>query len=162
MKEGARVTHSCPVDSDLICPYGVQVSVLVEADPLEKNQRRMLNYGHTIGHAVESARSFELLHGEAVAIGIIAAGMIELELGLAQPERLEKIRKILEKIGVPITIPSNLDENTIIDLLRHDKKAVGKWPRFVLISDIGKVHCKDGQWAVEIDRKIVEKVLSKL
>ncbi|MHC4737149.1 MAG: 3-dehydroquinate synthase [Planctomycetota bacterium] len=50
---------------------------VVEADPTEKNQRRMLNYGHTVGHAIEAASGFELLHGEAVAIGIIAAGLIE-------------------------------------------------------------------------------------
>ena len=53
----------------------------MEADPTEKNQRRMLNYGHTIGHAIESASGFELLHGEAVAIGIVAAGLIEIEMG---------------------------------------------------------------------------------
>ena len=63
---------------------------VVEADPTEKNQRRMLNYGHTIGHAVESASGFELLHGEAVAIGIIAAGMIEIEMGLGDEKRLDK------------------------------------------------------------------------
>ena len=135
---------------------------VVEADPTEKNQRRMLNYGHTIGHAVEAASGFKLLHGEAVAIGIIAAAMIEIELGLAQPDRLDKIKKIFEKIGVPITLPPNLDEKILIDLLKHDKKAVGKWPRFVLISNIGEVHCKNGQWAVEVEQQIVEKILRKL
>ena len=135
---------------------------VVEADPTEKNQRRMLNYGHTIGHAIEAASGFKLLHGEAVAIGIIAAAMIEIELGLAQPDRLGKIKKIFEKIGVPITLPPNLDEKILIDLLKHDKKAVAKWPRFVLLSDIGKVYCKDGQWAVEVEKQIVEKILRKL
>ncbi len=57
---------------------------VVETDPSEQNKRRILNYGHTIGHAVEAASGFELLHGEAVAIGIIAAGLIEIELELAQ------------------------------------------------------------------------------
>ena len=55
---------------------------IVSVDPREKNQRRVLNYGHTIGHAVESASNFELLHGEAVAIGIIAASLIEIEMGI--------------------------------------------------------------------------------
>jgi len=135
---------------------------VVEADPTEKNQRRMLNYGHTIGHAVEVASGFELLHGEAVAIGIIGAGLIETELGLAQPHRLDRIRKILEKIGVPVMLPSNLAENNIIDLIRHDKKAIDKWPRFVLVSRIGQVHRRNGQWAVEVGRDVVERVLKKL
>ena len=135
---------------------------VVEADPMEKNQRRMLNYGHTIGHAVEAASGFELLHGEAVAIGIIAAGLIELEMGLSGSDQLDKIRRIFEKLDVPVKLPSNLAENDLIDLMRHDKKAIGKWPRFVLLSDIGRVHCPQGQWAVEVAPDLVEKILNKL
>jgi 3-dehydroquinate synthase len=135
---------------------------VVEADPAEKNQRRMLNYGHTVGHAVEAAGGFELLHGEAVAIGIIAAGLIEHEMGLSEPGRLDRIRKIFEKISVPITLPENLAEDNLIDLMKRDKKAVNKWPRFVLIKEIGKVCCRDGQWAVEVEQDVVEKVLGKL
>jgi len=135
---------------------------VVEADPHEQNQRRILNYGHTIGHAVEAASGFELLHGEAVAIGIIAAGLIEIELQLAQPDRLDRIRRILEKLGVPVKLPKDLVEAELIDLMKHDKKAIDKWPRFVLISDIGQVHSQDGQWAVKVGRQLVKKVLRKL
>ena len=91
---------------------------VVEADPTEKNQRRMLNYGHTIGHAIESASGFELLHGEAVAIGIIAAGMIEIEMGLGDEKRLERIRKILTGLGVPVGIPANISKT---DADRYNK-----------------------------------------
>jgi 3-dehydroquinate synthase len=135
---------------------------VVEADPTEKNQRRMLNYGHTVGHAVEAASGFELLHGEAVAIGIIAAGLIESEMGLSEPGRLDRIRKTFEKIDVPITLPENLAEDKLIDLIKRDKKAVNKWPRFILIKEIGKVYCRDGQWAVEVEQDVVEKVLDIL
>ncbi len=135
---------------------------VVEIDPNEQNQRRILNYGHTIGHAAEAASEFELLHGEAVAIGIIAAGLIETELGLAQPGRLDRIRRILEKLGVPVKLPYNLVEDELVDLIKRDKKAINKWPRFVLISDIGKVFCQDGQWAVEVGPDLVEKTLHKL
>jgi 3-dehydroquinate synthase len=135
---------------------------IVEADPTEKNQRRMLNYGHTVGHAVEAASGFELLHGEAVAVGIMAAGLIELEMGLSRSDQLDKIRRIFEKLGVPVKLPPNLAENNLINLMKHDKKAVGKWPRFVLLSEIGRVHCPQGQWAVEVDPDLVVKVLNKL
>lgn len=135
---------------------------VVEADPTEKNQRRILNYGHTIGHAVEAASGFELLHGEAVAIGIIAAGLIELEMGLSGSDRLDKIRRIFEKLNVSVKLPPNLAEDNLIELMKHDKKAVGKWPRFVLLSDIGRVHCQKGQWAVEVEQQVVKKALHNL
>ncbi|MBN1804700.1 MAG: 3-dehydroquinate synthase [Sedimentisphaerales bacterium] len=135
---------------------------VVEADPYEQNKRRILNYGHTIGHAVESASGFELLHGEAIAIGIIAAGLIEIELKLAKQDRLDRIRQILEKLDVPVKLPAGLTEKDLIDLIKHDKKAVNKRPRFVLLNDIGQVYCPDGQYAVEVAPGIIEKVLKRL
>lgn len=135
---------------------------VVEADPLEKNQRRMLNYGHTIGHAVESASRYKLLHGEAIAIGMIGAGLIEEELGLSGPGRLDRIRKILEKLNVPVELPGDLDDDKLIDILKHDKKAVDQWPKFVLTDALGQVHCSNGQYAVDVGRDVVEKVLKKL
>jgi 3-dehydroquinate synthase len=135
---------------------------VVELDPLEKNQRRMLNYGHTIGHAVEQASGYELLHGEAIAIGIIGAGLIEIETGLGTADRLKRIQTMLEKIDVPVTVPENLEEKKLVKLIKHDKKAVQQWPRFVLIDKIGHVYQKDGQYAVEVEREIVENVINKL
>jgi len=135
---------------------------VVETDPYERNKRRILNYGHTIGHAVETAGGFELLHGEAVGIGIIAAGLIEIELKLAPQDRLDRVRQILEKLDVPVKLPGNLAEKDLIDLIKHDKKAVNKWPRFVLLKDIGQVYCQDGQFAVDVAPEQVEKVLKRL
>lgn len=135
---------------------------IVEADPDERNQRRMLNYGHTIGHAVESASNYRLLHGEAVAIGIVAAGRIEIEMGLSEPGRLERVTTLLGRLDVPVTLPSDLDAEKLIDLIRRDKKAVDQWPRFVLLDRLGRVHCPDGQYAVHVDRRIVEKVIKSM
>lgn len=135
---------------------------IVETDPGEKNLRRILNYGHTIGHAVEAASRFELLHGEAVAIGIIATGLIEIEMRLAEPGRLRRIRQILQKLNVPVKLPKNLADKDLIDLIKRDKKAVNKWPRFVLISEIGRIHCLNGQYAVDVAPEVVKKVLNKL
>jgi 3-dehydroquinate synthase len=136
-------------------------AAVVEEDPNEKNKRRILNYGHTIGHAVESESGFALLHGEAVAVGIMAAGLIEIETRLSDGVRLERIRRIFEKLSVPVSIPSNLPKEKLLETMRRDKKAAGGRPRFVLIEDIGKVHCKDGRYAVEVEQKIIEKALEK-
>ncbi|MHC4750597.1 MAG: hypothetical protein ACYTFW_12060, partial [Planctomycetota bacterium] len=76
--------------------------------------------------------------------------------------RLERIRGILEKLGVPVKLPENLADEDLIDLIKRDKKAVNKWPRFVLISKIGQVYLQDGQYAVEVAPGLVEKVLDKL
>lgn len=135
---------------------------VVQADPNERNQRRMLNYGHTIGHAVESASGYGLLHGEAVGIGIVGAGLIEIEMGLGKPERLERVKGVLGRLGVPLKIPADLADSNLIDLIRHDKKAVNKWPRFVLTQDIGTVHCENGQWAVQVESDLVERVIEEL
>ena len=73
---------------------------VVEQDPTETNQRRLLNYGHTIGHAVETAAGYRLLHGEAVAIGIAAALQIEKRMRLADDDRIERICALLGRLSV--------------------------------------------------------------
>jgi 3-dehydroquinate synthetase len=83
-------------------------------------------------------------------------------MGLSEPGRLDRVRGILEKLGVPVNVPAHLDDNKLIDILKHDKKAVDKWPKFVLVSRFGCVHQQDGQYAVDVSREIVEKVLKKL
>jgi len=135
---------------------------VVAIDPDEKNMRRMLNYGHTIGHAVESASDYQLLHGEAVGIGMVGAGLIEIEMGLGRPERLERIRALFERLGVPTRIPPSIRAEQVARLLGHDKKAIDKWPKFVLTNGFGQVYRQEGQWAVDVGRDIVEKVLGQM
>jgi 3-dehydroquinate synthase len=135
---------------------------VVENDPTEKNQRRALNYGHTIGHAIESASNFDLLHGESIAIGIIAAGLIEEEMSLADNAQHKRIRNILARLNMPAKIPASISQQQIIELLKRDKKAVNSWPKFVLLEKIGKVHCIDNQWAIDVDEKLIRTILPKL
>jgi len=164
-------------------------AAVVEEDPTEKNKRRILNYGHTVGHAIESASQYQLLHGECVAIGMMAAGMLEQAMGLPDDGRMERIGGLLKKLGLPTRIgdvgikkvgmahpteKSNIkkqncgiaagDMNTqhLLNLLTMDKKAVGKWPRFVLLERLGQVYCKDGQWAVEVELGIVKQVIETI
>ena len=135
---------------------------VVEEDPTEKNKRRILNYGHTIGHAVESACNYQLLHGQCVAIGIIAAGMMEQSLGMVNDDRLERIEAILKKLGMPTGISAGVKMEQLMDLLSLDKKAVGKRPWFVLLEKLGRVYCKDGWWAHEVSQDIVKECLGRL
>ncbi|NIA17093.1 MAG: 3-dehydroquinate synthase [Planctomycetes bacterium] len=139
-------------------------AAVVQIDPLEKNKRRILNYGHTIGHAIESVSGFEILHGEAVAIGIIGAGHIEIRLGTGNSDRLDRVKNMLSKLGMSLNIPKTLAKNQLIDIMKRDKKAVNKWPRFVLIDKIGIARCSgtDGQWAHEVSQELIESVLDTL
>ncbi len=135
---------------------------IVAEDPTEKNKRRILNYGHTIGHAAESASEFKLLHGQAVAIGIIAAGLIEQKLNLAENDQLMRIKTLLQKLNMPTKLPKDITKHKIIELLKRDKKAVNKWPKFVLLEKTGKALCKDQQWGHDVSPQIVEEVIEKL
>lgn len=134
---------------------------IVEQDPTEINQRRLLNYGHTIGHAVESAAKYTLLHGEAVAIGIAAALQIEKHMGLADADRIERICALLGWLSVPLSIPGDLSPERLLELLTRDKKAVSGWPRFVLLEAIGKPLVRDGQYAHEVPSDLVRQVLDR-
>jgi len=135
---------------------------VVEEDPFEKNRRRALNYGHTIGHAVESASRYQVLHGEAVAIGVIGAGLIEKAMHLDTDNRLGRIRRLFETLDVPTRIPQNIKKSQVMDLIQRDKKAVNRWPKFILTQRIGSVYQENEQWAVDVDPSLVEKVLEAL
>ena len=135
---------------------------VVAEDPTEKNRRRVLNYGHTIGHAVETASGFDLLHGEAIAVGMIGAGMIEAEMGIAAEGQLERIAKVLEAFEMPTKIPGQIKKDDLIEIIKRDKKAVNKWPKFALLDKIGTARCVDGQWAHDVPEGTLNSVLDNL
>jgi len=108
----------------------------VEADERDdRGVRSALNYGHTVGHAVETLSGHSLRHGEAVAIGMIAAARIAFSLGLLKRADLERQISLLKVLGLPIEVPYEIDE--VIPLLRRDKKAERGSIRFVLPTGIG-------------------------
>lgn len=137
-------------------------AAIVEQDPTEKNKRSVLNYGHTIGHAVESASGFKLLHGEAVAIGILAACGIQRQLGLAGQELTKEAKALFEKLLLPLRIPAEISKSKIIDILRHDKKTVNAEPMFVLLEKCGKVHSVNEKWTQPVSAAMVENTIDTL
>jgi 3-dehydroquinate synthase len=93
---------------------------------------------------------------------MIAAGKLEKALGLVADDRLERIERLLVKLGMPTVIPSDIDKKELIALLATDKKAIGQWPRFILLESLGNTLCKNEQWAHEVSQGIVEKCLDDL
>jgi 3-dehydroquinate synthase len=129
-------------------------AAIVEADEKESDFRRILNYGHTIGHAVEAASKYKLAHGLAVAMGMVAVTEIAVLKGILDQREKERIEKLIDAFGLPVSIPQEYDRATIKQYLLTDKKIVGGKVFFVLPTKIGKVMITD-----EVEAEMIEKVL---
>jgi 3-dehydroquinate synthase len=117
---------------------------VVGKDEKEAGLRAILNYGHTIGHAVESLTGYtQVIHGEAVGIGMVAAGHIATELGMWTIEDTQRQNALIAKAGLPTKLPSGLDIEAIIDSLQLDKKVKAGKVRFVLPTQMGVVTVTD-------------------
>ena len=110
---------------------------VVERDPKEKGERALLNFGHTIGHAVEKLNNFALLHGECVSVGMVAAAEISVLRGVMEREEADEVKELLLNLGMVTTV-SPLEKEALLAVCHRDKKADGKKIKFVLLSGIGK------------------------
>ena len=110
---------------------------VVEKDPTEKGDRALLNFGHTLGHAIEKAKNFELAHGECVALGCVAAAFISWKKEMISMEEYYEIRDMFVPFNLPISI-EDIDPAEVIRLTKSDKKADADKIRFILLKKIGK------------------------
>jgi 3-dehydroquinate synthase len=111
----------------------------IQADPYEKGIRAGLNYGHTLGHAVELVSDFSLLHGEAVAVGMVAEAGLAERLSLAHEGLANELKKVLANLGLPVEIPADLQTEALLRAMRVDKKKANGRVRFSLPEKIGMV-----------------------
>ncbi|NEP87803.1 MAG: 3-dehydroquinate synthase [Okeania sp. SIO2C2] len=117
---------------------------VVEKDEKESGLRAILNYGHTIGHAVESLTGYTMVtHGEAVAIGMVAASRLAVELGMWDEQSDRRQLALIEKAALPTRLPSGLDIEEILISLQTDKKVKAGKVRFVLPTGVGMVKITD-------------------
>jgi len=117
---------------------------VVEADEKEADLRRILNFGHTVGHAIESTLGYGVMrHGEAVVLGMYAAGWLSNQLSELADDEWQKLAEILT--AVPIQVPlEKLDSNAIEQATRMDKKVANSQLHFVLLSKIGQAKMQAG------------------
>jgi 3-dehydroquinate synthase len=114
-------------------------AMVVEEDETEGGYRAILNFGHTLGHAVESATEYrEFLHGEAVAIGMVFAARMSQKLGLCSAETADRICRLIKRAGLPVEIPRKLKGEHLVLSIGTDKKSAGGKIKFVCIEEIGK------------------------
>ena len=124
---------------------------VVAEDEREGGIRKILNYGHTIGHAVESASDFQLIHGLAVSIGMVAASRLAVANNLLSPEVSERIFQILSDYKMPVEVPPELDRKRIKRYILTDKKAVSGQVFYVLPTKIGQTCVTDKVTEDQVD-----------
>ncbi len=125
---------------------------IVEKDERDLGLRHILNYGHTIGHAIESVSNFNIRHGPAVAIGMVAAGKIASELGILAKDELVRLKSLIRQADLPVKLPE-LDVEKMTEAIKQDKKIREGKIRFVLLGTIGKVLVS------EVSPELIKKVL---
>ena len=107
-------------------------ATIVGADERESGRRALLNYGHTLGHALETSGSYDLTHGEAVGIGMVFAAHLARALGRIDDSRVALHEQTVAGYGLPVRPPSGRDPRELIELMRRDKKSTGSELTFVL------------------------------
>lgn len=133
---------------------------IVEKDPEEeRGMRRMLNLGHTFGHALENLEKYTLDHGRAVAIGILTSCYLSKELGYLDEKIFEEIRRLFTLYQIPLYYTKEHTLEQWMAILARDKKSRLGTPRMVLIDEIGSVMPFDGEYCDEIDFSLLEQTL---
>ena len=126
---------------------------VVAKDERDFGLRNILNYGHTIGHAIETVSDFNVPHGAAVAIGMLAAARLSNKLNVLDKNEVSRLKNLIARAGLPTKIPS-LQLERVIQAMKHDKKILQGKIRFVLPKSIGEVFITD-----EISPSVIEQVL---
>lgn len=112
---------------------------IIQQDPYEGGIRAALNFGHTVGHAIEKVSGYKIKHGIAVGIGMVVETWIAEQMGIASSGLLESLKSVLSRLDIATAIPSQLNVNDLIEAMQVDKKVEGGELRFVLPQVIGKV-----------------------
>ncbi|ACK73649.1 3-dehydroquinate synthase [Gloeothece citriformis PCC 7424] len=144
------ITRSCQAKADV-----------VSKDEKEAGLRAILNYGHTIGHGIESLTGYsQIIHGEGVAIGMVAAGTIAVKLQLWSEQEANRQDALIKKAGLPTEVPPNVNIEAIIEALQTDKKVKAGKVRFILPQQIGTVTITD-QVTSDVIREVLAQIQSK-
>lgn len=133
-------------------------AAVVEQDEREGGLRRILNFGHTIGHAVEAASGYQLIHGFAVAIGMVAVAELAVKGGIAPAAVAQEIRQILHDYELPTAIPTEYAPQTLRAFLQTDKKTVGGRVFFVLPEHLGRVRITDQVAEADLDAVLAQRI----
>ncbi|MEE8328788.1 MAG: 3-dehydroquinate synthase, partial [Thermodesulfovibrionia bacterium] len=138
------IQRSCEIKADI-----------VSRDERESGVRAVLNFGHTIGHAIETVTDYKrFLHGEAIAMGMCAAADLAVKLKICKKESLVRIKRLIESFNLPVVIPADIKASALIKAMEVDKKVKAGKLSFILPESIGRVRIEE-----DVDRKVIQEVL---
>lgn len=123
---------------------------VVRRDERESGVRKTLNFGHTIGHAVEQLSGYSLLHGESIALGMVAESRIAEKLGLAEQGTASRVESVVRALGHPTRLPSSMDGDAVIAATHGDKKARAGRVEYALPTRIGAMAGGDAGWSIAV------------
>ena len=135
-------------------------AAVVRADPRETGLRRTLNFGHTLGHALEQASGYSLLHGEAVAAGMVLEARLAERIGVAERGTAREIERVVRAAGLPTGRPASLSAAAVLEATRHDKKSRGGAVAYALPARVGAMAGVERDWAIEVGDTLVLEVLA--
>lgn len=125
---------------------------IVEEDWKEQGERALLNFGHTLGHAIEKEMKFALLHGECVAIGSMAAAWLSCRRNLISEEDVHALRALFDSLGVPRSLKADeIDPKAVLNAVKHDKKMDAGSIRFILLGRIGQAYIETSVTEKELE-----------
>lgn len=125
-------------------------AAVVRTDEREGGIRQVLNFGHTIGHAIEAESDYSLLHGDAIAIGMVLESALAERIGVADPGTHAAVTDALSRVGLPSSLPSGMQPGALLDRMRTDKKARGGRVIFALPSRIGAMAGADTRYGIAV------------
>ena len=135
----AILSHDRDVVEELVARNcAIKARVVMADEREERGVRECLNFGHTVGHAIEKAAEYSLRHGECVGLGMLAACRISAARGMIGEDLEGRVRTLLERFGLPTKMPGEISKERVLELIGSDKKARGRRVRFVLLDGVGK------------------------
>ena len=136
---------------------------VVMKDERESGLREVLNLGHTVGRAIETVSNYELSHGEAVAIGLVAQAKLSVQLGYMTKEQLDAVVSLLQKAQLPVAIPNYINKEELVKKLYTDKKVRDGKLRFVIQKGIGDVvEFEPGVYAAPIEESVAKRIIENM
>ncbi|AIQ45198.1 3-dehydroquinate synthase [Paenibacillus sp. FSL R7-0273] len=136
---------------------------VVQQDEHESNLRQILNLGHTAGRALEAVSGYELLHGEAVSVGLVIQARLGVKLGYMTGGEAERVVKLLQQAGLPTELPASITNRMLVDKMYTDKKVRSGRIRFVFQEGIGAMKTfEDGSFSVPVDEETIMALLQEL
>jgi len=143
--------YSSPVEIQTLVAQAIQVKIsFVQKDPFDLGIRSNLNLGHTFAHAIEKVSENSVRHGEAVAMGLVAAADLSMRLGHCSGQLKDRIDQVVMKVGLPNRIPAEFSPEAILEAMSLDKKRAAKSLRLVLPVQVGQVFIADDVLGSEI------------